>query len=240
MSEEKKVTPAKNKVAVRPAKIDLPAVKKNYADEVAALGNRIKAANGSRITISQAKTFVLPDGAELDEFQGIILDFGFANYFYPKPFKRGESAPPTCYAIAAASDGLVPADKGTDIQSEGSCEGCWALEWGSKGNGKACQETRLLAVITPDADEKAPIYILKVSPTGTKALDAYVSSCARKFERPPRGIITTFRFDPNSEYATVRFMDPAPSDEGQMAIAESLLERARALLVADPDYKIED
>ena len=141
-------TEMKAKTAIKPAKLDLPAVQKSYAEEVADLGKRIKASNGSRISVSQSKTFVLPDGSELDSFEGIILDFAFANYYYPKPFKRGESAPPTCYAISAASDGLVAADKGTDIQNEGSCEGCWALEWGSKGNGKACQETRLLAVIT--------------------------------------------------------------------------------------------
>lgn len=238
--EKNKVVAVQDKKAVKPAKLDLPAVKQNYADEVAALGTRIKAANGSRITISQAKTFVFPDGSEEAEFKGIILDFGFANYYYPKAFKRGDMSPPDCYAIAAASDGLTPSPKGQGIQSEGACEGCWALEWGSKGNGKACQETRLLAIIPPDADETTPICILKVSPTGTKALDAYVNTAARKFQRPPRGIITTFKFDENSEYATVRFVEPAPSDEGQMAVAEVLLEKARALLIQDPDYKIEE
>lgn len=226
--------------AIKPAKIDLPAVQKSYAQEVADLGKRIKASNGSRITISQSKTFMLPDGTELDTFQGIILDFGFANYYYPKAFKRGDISPPACYAISATSDGLVPAEKSTDIQSESNCEGCWATEWRSKGNGKACQETRLIALITPDADETSPIYILKISPTGTKALDAYINSCARKFQRPPRGIITTFKFDENSEYATVRFVDPEPTPDGMMAVAEALLPKAKGLLLADPDYKVEE
>lgn len=238
--EKGKVVAVQDKGVVKPAKIDLPAVKQNYANEVAALGKRIKAASGSRITISQAKTFVFPDGAEEQEFQGIILDFGFANYYYPKPFKRGDMSPPDCYAVSATSDGLTPSPKGTGIQSESACEGCWALEWGSKGAGKACQETRLLAIVPPDADETTTICILKVSPTGTKTLDAYVNTVARKFQRPPRGIITTFKFDENKEYATVRFVDPAPCDDAQMEVAEVLLEKARALLNQDPDYKVEE
>jgi len=222
---------------VKPARVELPEVKKNYEEDVAKLAKRLQAPTGSRVTISQSKTFVMPDGNEVESFQGIIVDFVSANFYYPKAFKRGEVNPPSCFAISEDSIGMHPSKNSPEMQSSEGCDACWANQWRSKENGKACQNTRLLAILPPDADSSTPVYLLKISPTGTRAFDGYIAACGRKFQRPPRGIITTFVFDEKSDYASVRFVDPAPVDDELIGVIEAKLAGVQEILKKEPDYE---
>ena len=216
-------------------KLDLPEVKQNYADEVARLSKRLQAPGGSKIGVTQAKQFQMPDGAEVESFQGIIVEFASANYYFSKPFKRGEKAAADCFALSEQSLGMIPSENSPDVQSS-DCGTCWASQWQSKGIGKACQETRLLAILPPDADDTTPLHLLKISPTGVRALDAYIAKCAREFQRPPRGIITTFVFDEKNEYASIRFVNPAPLSDELVPLIEAKLSDAKKLLLKEPTY----
>ena len=120
--------------------------------------------------------------------------------------------PPNCFSIGVEPLGMVPSDNSPDKQGD-ACSTCWANQWKSDGNGKACKNHKVLAVMAPNASPEDPLMILRVSATGLKSFDAHVASVARVFERPPYGVITTITCDQNTDYQTLRFGNPQPLPE---------------------------
>ena len=218
------------------AKVNLPVdIDAQLAAEAASISARLSAPSGDRIIVTQAKTFKLPDGTETDgPFDAIVVEFVAANFFYEESFERGNITPPKCFALGLDSNSLVPSDNSPDKQAE-SCASCWANQFGSSGKGKACQNTRLLALLPPDATIDTPVQILKVSPTAIKSFDGYVASVARAFQKPVRAVLTAIGFDPNSEYSSLRFGNPRKTDDMQLLLAMDRREEATARLLTEPD-----
>lgn len=222
--------------AVAKAKLNLPAnINEQLAAEAAMISSRVSAPSGDRIIVTQSKTFKLPDGSETDgPIDAIIVDFVSAYFFYEDSFDRNNITPPKCFALGLDAAGLTPSDNSPEKQAD-SCAACWANQFGSSGKGKACQNTRLLALLPPDADDSTPMQILKVSPTAIKSFDGYVSSVARAFQKPVRAVLTTIGFDPNSEYSSLRFGNPRPVNNAQLLLAMSRKDEAIARLLTEPD-----
>lgn len=221
--------------AVAKTKSNLPAnAKAMFAQELADLQKRISAPSGDRIMVTQGKTFKLPNGTELDELEAVIVDFSAVNLFYTEGFERGQITPPACFSLGFEPAGLTPSDNSPDKQAE-SCAACWANAFGSAGKGKACQNTRLLALLPPDADVESPLMILKVSPTALKSFDGYVASVARSKGVPVRGVISKVYFSQDTDYASLRFslIDDAPME--LIELANDRLEEARQRLLIEPD-----
>lgn len=223
------------RTAVAKAKTTLPAnFDAEMQAELEALKSRIAAPSGDRIQITQDKLFKLPNGESSDVLQCIIVDFVNANFFYEQAYQKGEIVPPTCFAIGVNTAELAPSPNSPEAQHD-KCSGCWANQFGSAGKGKACANTKLLAVLPPDATEETPLMVLKVSATGLKPFDSYVGSVARAFQRPPRGVITEISFDPNVTYASLRFNAVAPCDADQFMLAHSRKSEALERLMVEPD-----
>lgn len=223
------------RTAVAKAKTTLPAnLSADLQAELEALKNRIAAPSGDRIQITQDKLFKLPNGENSDTLTCIIVDFVNANFFYESGYQKGEITPPACFAIGVNTAELAPSTNSPEAQHD-KCSGCWANQFGSAGKGKACANTKLLAVLPPDADQETPLMILKVSATGIKPFDSYVGSVARSFQRPPRGVITEISFDPNVTYASLRFSPVAPCDDSQFMLAHSRKGEAMERLLVEPD-----
>lgn len=228
--------PAKT-TAIAKAKVALPAnINEQFANEVAALQKRIAAPTSDRIAITQSKTFKI-NGAEVDTFDGVIVDFVAANFYYATEFDRNNIVPPDCFAIGLEPAGLAPSDNSPDKQCE-SCAGCWANQYKSarNGRGKACTNAYLLAVLPVDATEDTPISIMKVTSKATSFFSSYVQTVALKYGVPTRGVITTFSFA-DEEYASPRFAvleKLGPKDE-LLAIANSQRETALTRLQTEPD-----
>lgn len=236
VTKTKKDTAAPATTALVKAKISLPVdIAEQEAREIAEYQKRLQAPTGNRITVTQSKTFKLPNGDEIDSLECIILDFVAAYFYYPDAFERGNITPPACFAIGLEPTTLVPSPNSPDKQAE-ACSGCWANQFGSSGKGKACQNTRLLAVVTPDADADSPIYLLKVSPTAIKSYDAHVGAIVRSFAKPVRGVVTKISFSQDAEYASMRFSVLAPCTKDQQAMAYSRLDEAKTILTTEPDY----
>ena len=232
-------TPAKPKrgtaVAVPKAKINLPVdVAAQMAAEIEAFKGRIAAPTGSRIGTDE-KLFTLPNGDTSDTLSVIIVDFVSYNAYYDKPWNPNQIVPPNCFSIGLEPAGMVPSENSPEMQAE-SCAACWANQWKSSatGNGKACSNTKLLAVIAPD-DPEAPLMLLKVTATALKSFDAYVTGVARSFQRPPRGVITEITFDPNQKYSSLRFGNPVACTPEQLALAYSRKDDAMERLMVEPD-----
>lgn len=219
-------------------KPNLPAnIAEQFAAEVAALQKRIAAPSGDRITVTQGRTMKLPNGLEVEEIECVIVDFVAANFYYAQDFDRQNIVPPDCFAIGMEPAGLIPSDNSPDKQCA-ACAGCWANQFKSakNGRGKACSNTRLLAVIPLDADAETGIMILKVSSTGLKSFDGHVANVASKYGVPIRGVTTRITMS-DEEYASLRFavVNKLSPKDPLLAIAQSLKESALVRLQTEPD-----
>ena len=78
-------------------------------------------------------------------------------------------------------------------------------EFGSQGDGKACKNQRVLAVMQVDADSTSPMWRLSVSPTALRFFDGHVRSVSARHNLPPIGVVTRVSFDPSVTYARLQF-----------------------------------
>lgn len=224
--------------ALAKAKQNLPAnINEQFANEVAALQKRISAPSGDRISVTQAKTFKLPNGLEVDEIECVIVDFVAANFYYSKQFDRNNIIPPDCFAIGLEPAGLTPSDNSPDKQNE-ACAGCWANQFKSapNGRGKACGNARLLAVLPLDADEDTTPMILKVSSTGLRSFDGHVAAVAQKYGVPIRGVTTRVKMS-DDEWSSLRFevIDRLTPKDELLSYAQACKENALQRLLVEPD-----
>lgn len=203
--------------------------------QAAGINERIAPGGGSKIRITQDKKFVLPDGTKTDgPLELVIVDFVTTHMFYETAFDKNNIVPPGCFAIGVNPKEMIPSKNSPNLQSD-SCQGCPMNEFGSAPNGKAkaCNNTRLLAVLPPDATEDTPIWLLSVSATALRAFDGYTQSVVRAFGMPPIAVVTTVGFNDASDYPQLTFSDPKPND--QIAVAYARQAEARDLLMTEPD-----
>lgn len=219
------------RTAVAKAKTTLPA-NIDLAKEVEDLRGRLAAPTGDRIKIDN-KQFKLPNGDTSDLLTGIIVDFVYYNAYYESAFNPGSITPPNCFSIALEPSSAVPSANSPDVQAD-ACQSCWANQFGSAGNGKACRNSILVAMLPPDADQDTPLMLLNVSPTGIKPFSAYLSSILR-MQRPPYSVTTDIECNPNVKYDTLTFSNPQPINDDMIAMIRSRRDEARERLLVEPD-----
>lgn len=206
------------------------------AKKAAELANKISKPSGDRIKVTQSKMFKFPDGTQSQgPFEAIILDFVSVNLYYEGTYNRDEVSPPDCFAIGEEVSLLAPSDNSLKKQAD-TCATCPQNQFKSArtGSGKACKNTRLVAVLPKDFQADTPIWLLSVSPTGIKAFDSYVASIAANFNAPPIKVVTTIGFDPKVDYPSLRFGAPTPNERLEDSVAR--MEEARKRLLTEPDY----
>ena len=146
---------------------------------------------------------------------------------------KDKIVPPGSFAVGVNPKQMTPTDNSPNKQAD-SCQGCPMNEFGSSGEGKACKNGRLLAVLPPDADDKTDLWLLEVSPTAIKGFDGYVNSVVRQFGVPPVGVVTTVSLDPNVDYAKMVFSDPQPNNNLEISFARQA--EAQEMLKVEPDF----
>lgn len=211
-------------------------------EQAKAMQERISAPSGDKIQLTKKKTFKLPGGIESPvntPLSVVILDFVSYNAYFDRPFSEKDKTPPACIALGTNPDLLVPSAKSPSKQSE-ACKGCPNNEFGSKGNGKACGNHRLLAVIAAPneqgvVDPKADRYLLQISPTGVKHFDAYVTQVLAKHGMGPLCVISSIWFDPDKDYASLRFGEGRLLSKTELAHYYGLQEAATKRLLTEPD-----
>ncbi len=213
----------------------------NYAEqlakEAAEISKRIATPSGDRIRMNGNRNFTTPDGNEGEELEVVVVDFMSSNLFYDGAFDRDNPQPPACFAIGTEPSMLVPSPNSPNKQAE-TCSVCPNNQFGSAGKGKACKNTRLLAVM-PTAmaldGEDPPIWILSVPPTSMKSFDAYVQSLASKHKTIPIGVVTRISLDQTTTFAAPRFSVVKPLEAEQFETYMSRREEASTRLSAEPD-----
>lgn len=192
---------------------ELTQVDKQLADEAAAIASTISAPASNRIKVRD-KVFTLPDKQILQApLRVVIVDYTSRNMYYDKPYNENNPVDPICWAINKIPADLAPGPDVADPINE-TCAGCPYDEFGSHPQtaGKACRNTRYLAVMLPDLkDDK--IYTIEASPTAIKAFDGYVGVVAKLFAAPPIKVITELSFHPEKSYPSLMFGNPQPNPD---------------------------
>jgi hypothetical protein len=177
--------------------------------------------------------FVLPDGTKTaDPIELVVIDFVSRNEFYEGAYDKDNITPPGCFAIHPEPKMLVPSANSPNKQCD-DCNSCPNNQFGSAGAGKACKNTRLLAVLPPDATEDTPLWLLKVSPTALKSFDGFVAGVARTFQMPPMAVVVTVGFNDAEDYPNLTFTDPRPNENLEACFARQ--DEAKDMLTREPD-----
>jgi hypothetical protein len=201
--------------------------------QAAGVADKTAPPGGNSIRVTQDKQFILPDGTKTPgPLELVIVDFTSKNSFYQGAFDPKNITPPACFAIGSNPLKMVPS-KNSPLGQSTDCSGCPNNQFGSDGDGKACKNCRVLAVLPPDADEDTPMWLLSTSPTANKGFDGFVTSVARVFQTSPVGVVTTVGFDPSVTYAKLVFSNPQPNNN--VAVGFGRQDEAKALLAVEPD-----
>lgn len=138
----------------------------------------------------------------------IVLTSVYENVFYEDDYDSDNPQPPVCYAFSETDEGLRPHPKVTEPRHD-QCKGCEMNEWGtaSKGKGKACKNSRRLAMLSAEdlsaeAIKDGPVAIAKLPVTSVKAWQEYVKNTFGTYKRPVFGFVTEVSLvpDPKSQY----------------------------------------
>lgn len=205
------------------------------AAEALAMSKRIGAPSGDLIRANKDKTFTLPSGDTTDQLEVVVVGFVTMNQFYEGKYDPKNIRPPVCMALGTEIALMKPFPQVPKVQDEGKgCAPCWANQWKSDGNGKACKNQRLLALLAPGLQAEGPLMLLKVSPTGTRFWDTYVSTVMTLTKKPPIAVVTKITFDQKSDYASLRFEVHGLNENVQ----EGFSRRAEAMtrLLTEPDF----
>ena len=237
-------TAPKKTAAKKPAARATANLPVNYAEQLAQesaeIAKRIAAPSGDRIRFNANRSFITPDGMEGDTLEVVVVDFMSSNLFYEGMYDRDTPQPPACFAIGTQPSMLVPSDNSPNKQAD-ACSSCPNNQFGSasNGKGKACKNTRLVALMPVTAldnpDEDAPIWIMSIPPTSLKAFDAYVHSLAAKHNTVPVGVVTEIYLDPANTFASPRFNVVRPLQPTELGLFMSRREEANTRLSAEPD-----
>lgn len=143
----------------------------------------------------------------------VVLDFIHTNIYYNTDYDPDSISSPVCYAYSRTGKDFAPHAECMTPQSE-KCKGCRYDEFGSanKGTGKACGNTRRLALIpaatvkkndveiftTADDYSESEMVYLKTTVTSSRSFDTYVKSLAAS-KRPPFAVITEIKPEPDAK-----------------------------------------
>jgi len=208
----------------------------HLAAEAEAISARIAAPSGDRIQLKGNSRIITPDGIEGPEIEVVIIDFVSTNLFYPDAYDPDSPQQPSCFAIGKEPSTLTPSTN-SDNQEAATCSACPNNQFGSadNGKGKACKNTRLLAVADVNAGEDADIWVLAVSPSSLKTFDAYVKKLSSKHGTVPIAALTRIGLSQAVDYASPTFTLERMLDTQEVETFFQRREEAMQRLLTEPD-----
>jgi hypothetical protein len=223
---------AVRKEAQLPANIDA-----ELEAEAAGISKTIDSSGGSFIKIDQknGEYFDIPNlGQSESPMQVVIVDYISVNSLYKGKYDPSNIAPPNCWAINKDIGLMVPSERVEDPEAD-ECSKCPSNEFGSDGAGKACKNTKLLAVLPPGATDDDELSYIRVSPTGLKSFNSFVSGVAARMKKPPVSVIVELGIVPSGAGFTLSFGKTIPNPQYR----EDFMRRSEAIgvLTAEPQVQ---
>lgn len=182
---------------------------------------------------------------ENNEMGVIILDHVLENVYYEGDYDPDDPVPPLCFAFGRDDEKMQPHPNVIKVNQGQSdfCSKCPKNEWASadKGRGKACRNTRRLALCIagqfkdgkfelfdePSHYSTTEIGFLRLPVTSCKGFAGYVKQLASALKRPPYGVITRVKIEPDkkTQFKVVfTAIEKAPND-----IIQPIRERRQGL-----------
>ncbi len=185
-------------------KTDLVAWEAEMEAAAAAAVEEERSSGGMRY-VATSNGILKLDGTPVPDncMQVVILDSVHENAYYSERYDPSNPQPPTCFAIGrGAGDDLEPHDNSAEKQAD-ACSECPMNEFGSSdyGRGKACKNTRRLALLDESALEEGEgsVVYMKLPVTSVKNWSNYVKALAGAKHRPPFGVITEISIVPDKK-----------------------------------------
>lgn len=228
-------TATKSKALVKWDEKLAAAAKAAAAKEVLGTGSRLSI-KGGQLTLNGVR---LPK----DEGEFLIVDSCFENALYDGVYNEKDPQPPICFAFGDDEETMKPHEKSAKPQHE-SCNGCPHNEYGTAtvGQGKACKNNRLVALLSASEDEleNAKLVKLTVPPSSLKSWKGYVHQLADTLARPVWSVITKVKAIMIKTYPGVEFNLVDKVDDGDvLEVMEGRQEEARKMLTTPYSPKAE-
>lgn len=135
-----------------------------------------------------AKSYIFPDGSEVQSFNGVIVAAKHSNIHYAGDYEEGTINRVDCFAIREVGDDAANKDLTPHSSVIGkyhtNCGDCPKWQWGSdkRKKGKECAEYVLLAVVVPSLGDT--MYLLEEKKGNAKVIDGYIRNVTDKFGHP--------------------------------------------------------
>jgi len=223
---------ARRKEANLPANIDA-----ELEAEAAGISSTIDSSGGNFIKLDQknGEYFDIPNlGQSESPMSVVIVDYISVNSLYRGKYDPSNIAPPDCWAINKDIGLMVPSERVENPEAD-SCADCPNNEFGSDGAGKACKNTKLLAVLPPNSTDEDELAYIRVSPTGLKSFNSFVSGVAARMKKPPVSVIVELSIVPSGAGFTLSFGKTIPNPQYR----EDFMRRSEAIgvLTAEPQVQ---
>lgn len=220
------------------ARTSLATIEAQLAQKAADFNKTVQQPQGRRITLDQKTgNFIAPGDINLGtEVRLIVVDFCSANRYYPGQYDPSNVVPPVCWAFGDIIDEMQPEEAAPEKQSD-LCKKCPHNQWGSSGRGKACKNTRELAVVLADEmedpDYEPELYHLSVAPSSIKHFDRAATEVYSLFNGPPIKAIITVKAVSVKNYVETNFGSVEANPHLERVF--DLMEDAPDLIARDPD-----
>lgn len=140
---------------------------------------------------------------EGDKMNVVIIDSVMDNHYYTEKYDPDNPASPVCFAFGRDDKSMAPHAAAPEPQND-KCATCPMNQFGSAdvGKGKACQNTRRLALIPEGAlknIDEAEVAFMKIPVMSVKNYAGYVTELSSALKRPPLGVITEIKLVPDDK-----------------------------------------
>jgi len=212
-------------------------IDKQMEEEAANVANTIDSTGGAFIKIDQkgGEFFEIPGLGQADSpMEVVIVDYISVNALYKGKYDPNNIVPPDCWAINKELNAMAPSPNVSKPEAK-SCSICPNNEFGSDGAGKACKNTKLLAVVAPDSGDEDDLRYIRVSPTGLKSFNSFVSGVAARMKKPPVSVVVEMSIVPSGAGYTLSFGKYKPNPLYREHYSRR--EEALGVLTAEPSLQ---
>lgn len=220
------------------ARTSLATIEAQLAEKAKDFNKTVQQPQGRRIQLDQKTgNFIAPGDVNLGtELKIIVVDFCSANRYYPGKYDPSNVVPPVCWAFGDVINEMEPEEAAPEKQSE-LCMKCPHNQWGSAGNGKACKNTRELAVVLADElddpDYEPELFHISVAPSSIKHFDRAATEVYNLFNGPPIKAVITLKSKTVKNWVETDFVGIEANKHLERVF--DLMEQAPALIARDPD-----
>lgn len=192
-----------------------------------------------------------------NEMAVIILDTIFENVYYEGRYDPDTPQGPSCFAFGRDESEMAPHKIVFEAgqNQDKTCEGCENNEFGSAetGRGKACRNTRRLAMIpagqfsrngdlelfeNEDHFATTTVGFMKLPVTSVKGYANFVKQVAGALKRPPFGIITRVAVVPDAKTQFKVTFEPIEKVSDDL-MAVIMQRREEVMATIDFPYQLE-